>query len=86
MISGGNDDIWVAQRASVDGAWGPAVSLGPTFNSSVRDFAPTLSKDSHWIFFSSLRPGLGQSDIWASWRPDIHDDFGWQTPINLGAT
>ena len=52
-VSGGNDDIWVSQRASVDDAWGPAVNLGPTFNSSVRDFAPTLSKDSHWLFFSS---------------------------------
>ena len=28
--------------------------------------------------------GLGGDDIWASWRTNIHDDFGWQPPINLG--
>lgn len=22
--------------------------------------------------------------MWASWRANIHDDFGWQTPVNLG--
>ena len=80
-----NDDIWVSQRDSVDGEWGAAVSLGPTVNSPFRDFTPTLSRDEHWLFFSSTRPGgFGLADLWASWRPNTHDDFGWQAPINLG--
>jgi len=84
--AGGNDDIWVSHRESADDAWGTAVNLGTTVNSAFRDFTPTLSRDSHWLFFSSERPGgYGLSDIWASWRPNIHDDFGWQAPTNLGA-
>jgi hypothetical protein len=37
------------------------------------------------MFFASDRPGgFGLQDIWASWRPQTHDDFGWQAPVNLG--
>ena len=37
------------------------------------------------MFFVSERPGgVGGDDIWASWRTNIHDDFAWQPPINLG--
>ena len=82
----GSDDIWVSQRESVDDAWGTPVNLGPTVNSTSRDFVPTFSRDGHWMFFASDRPGgFGGQDVWASWRSQIHDDFGWQTPVNLGA-
>ncbi|HEV8535217.1 MAG TPA: hypothetical protein VGR87_05775 [Candidatus Limnocylindria bacterium] len=39
------------------------------------------------MFFGSSRPGgvAGSFDIWASWRQFVHDDFGWQTPLNVGA-
>jgi hypothetical protein len=48
--------------------------------------APNFSRDGHWLFFVSERPGgLGGDDIWVSWRTNIHDDFGWQSPVNLGA-
>jgi hypothetical protein len=81
----GNDDIWVSQRESVDDAWGTPVNLGSTVNSTARDFVPTFSRDGHWMFFASTRDGgLGGADVWASWRARIHDDFGWETPINLG--
>jgi hypothetical protein len=47
---------------------------------------PAFSSDGHWLFFASGRPGgFGMNDIWAAWRADVHDDFGWQTPVNLGA-
>lgn len=47
---------------------------------------PNLSRDGHWLFFSSTRPGrFGNFDIWVSWRANPHDDFGWETPVNLGA-
>jgi WD40-like Beta Propeller Repeat len=38
------------------------------------------------MFFNSNRSGgLGGNDIWASYREHTKDDFGWQTPFNLGA-
>jgi Tol biopolymer transport system component len=37
------------------------------------------------MFFTSDRAGgFGGEDIWVSWRPQTHDDFGWEAPINLG--
>jgi len=37
------------------------------------------------MFFNSNRPGgFGDIDIWASYREHVHDDFAWQTPVNLG--
>jgi len=84
----GGDDIWVSQRESVEDEWGAPVKLGPTINTASRDYGPALSRDEHWLFFSSDRPGgFGGTpfgDVWASWRPNVHDDFGWQAPINLG--
>jgi hypothetical protein len=82
-------NLWVAQRACADDScpWESPVSLGSTVNGSVNDFAPALSRDEHWLFFASPRQpdGFGSSDIWASYRDDVHDDLAWQEPINLGA-
>jgi hypothetical protein len=38
------------------------------------------------LFFNSLNRlgGFGGFDIWASYRENSHDDFGWQPPVNLG--
>ena len=81
----GPSDIWVSQRNSLDDGWGVPVNLGPPVNTSFGERAPNFSRDGHWMFFVSNRPsGLGGDDIWASWRTNIHDDFGWQPPINLG--
>ena len=82
----GAGDLWVSQRASVDDPWGVAVNLGPTVNSSAGDLGPSVSPDGHYLFFTSERPGgLGLNDIWVSWRADVHDDFAWEAPVNLGA-
>jgi hypothetical protein len=82
----GGLDLWVSQRESEDAPWGIPVNLGPTVNSSATDAAPNLSRDEHYLFITSDRPGgLGSNDIWVSWRQDVHDDFGWTTPVNLGA-
>jgi hypothetical protein len=87
----GSDDIWVSQRASVSDPWGTPVNLGPTINSPSREYVPAFSPDGHWMFFRSDRPGgfgpttgTPTSDIYESDRADVHDDFGWQAPINLG--
>lgn len=82
----GGLDNWVSQRQAKDDDWGTPVNLGPTINSASSDFVPTFSRDGHWMFFASDRlGGFGLADIWASWRPQTHDDFGWQAPTNLGA-
>jgi hypothetical protein len=37
------------------------------------------------MFLNSERPGgFGLRDLWVSYRKHVHDDFGWQTPVNLG--
>jgi hypothetical protein len=87
----GSTDLWVSRRscADVDNpecAWQPAVNLGPTVNAVGIDAAPNLSRDGHFMYFTSDRPGgLGSNDLWVSYREDVHDDFAWQTPVNVGA-
>jgi hypothetical protein len=81
----GADDLWVVQRLTVYSPWGPPQNLGSVVNSSSVDFAPTFSRDGHWLLFHSERPGgFGRADIWACYREHTHDDFDWQPPINLG--
>ena len=82
----GNVDIYVSQRANADDPWGSPVNLGPTVNSTSSEGNPAFSRDGHFMFFQSTRPGgLGGIDIWVSWRKNKHDDFAWQAPVNLGA-
>ncbi len=82
----GADDLWVSQRASADDPWGAPQNLGAIINTGAVEFAPAFSRDGHWLFFHSDRPGgFGGVDIWASYREHMVDDFGWQSPINLGA-
>ena len=81
----GGEDIWVSQRANTEAPWGAPANLGAVINTAANDRVPNFSRDGHWMFFSSNRAGgIGGFDIWASWRPFVHDDFGWQTPVNLG--
>jgi len=82
----GAQDIWVSQRADDAAPWGPPFNLGAAINSAFNDVGAAFSRDGHWLFFHSDRPGgFGGFDLMASWRPNVHDDFGWQTPVNLGA-
>ena len=81
----GNRDIYVSQRESVDAPWGPPVNLGLAINTIDLENAPTLSRDGHLLFFGSNRPGgCGGFDLWMAFRRHIHDDFGWEPPVNLG--
>jgi hypothetical protein len=81
----GGEDIYVCQRETRNGQWGPPVNLGPIINTSANESVPAFSRDGHLMFFSSGRPGSGGIDIWVSRREQTHDDFGWQPPVNLGA-
>lgn len=83
--STGGLDLWVSQRADVDTPWGPPINLGVVINTPFTEGGPVFSRDGHWLFFNSDRPGgAGGTDMWISWRPHTHDDFGWQPPANLG--
>lgn len=78
----GGLDIWVAERASADDAWGTPVNVGPPVNSSGNEFCPTPTRDGHGLMFVSTRAGgCGGSDIYATRE---HPKRGWATPVNLG--
>lgn len=80
----GEFDLWVSQRDSLDSPWQPPVNL-TMLNTPFREFAPNFSTDGHWLFFHSNRPGgCGDQDLYAVHRQNKRDDFGWETPVNLG--
>jgi hypothetical protein len=89
----GSFDIWVTQRQTLEGPWGPPRNVGPRINTSFNERGPCLSPDGHYLFFSTDRfsrdgrvpVGLGSQDLWRSYREDTSDDFGWQAPVNLGS-
>lgn len=57
------------------------VLLGKTVNSKFWDSQPALSRDGQTLYFVSNRPGgLGQEDIWVSYR----GENGWSKAENLG--
>lgn len=88
-------DIWVAHRGSLNEDWGNPVKLGPAVNSiGYNENVPNLSRDQHWLFFTSTRPNAHcaaiaplqcDNDLWVSYREDVHDDAAWQAAVNLGA-
>lgn len=92
----GQADIWVSHRACIgsptDCPWDAPANIGGPVNTQCaettlcNEAGPALSRDGHWLFFLSNRPGgFGSSDLWASWREHVDDDFGWQAPVNLGS-
>lgn len=81
----GLNDLWVAQRTSASSEWGLPTNLGSIINSAANEASPHLSRDQHYLFFTSNGPGgFGSNDLWVSWRMFTHDDFAWEPPINLG--
>lgn len=82
----GGEDVWVSRRNSLDDRWGPPENLGPPVNTGANERQPSFSRDGHWMFFASnAAGGFGGFDVWVSYREHVHDDFGWQAPMNLGA-
>jgi len=90
-----DQNIWVAHRDCSDievpaCAWQAPVALGTNINGPYFDVTPALSRDEHYLFFSSQRghdncSGPCNRDLWVSYRDDVHDDFSWQAPVHLGA-
>ena len=87
----GGSDLWVSQRNREDEAWGAPTNLGEVVNSTADENTPNISRDGHWLFFMSRRPGSQANpagvigfDIYVSYREHVHDDFAWQSPVNVG--
>jgi WD40-like Beta Propeller Repeat len=77
-------DLYVSQRPARDLPWGPPRKVEP-LSSVGDDNAPSFSPNGHWVIFGSDRPGgCGAVDLWIAYRRDVDDDFGWDTPTNLG--
>ncbi len=81
----GGNDIYVSQRPTLSSAWGAAQNLA-ILNTSSGESAMSFSRDGREMFLQSARPGgLGGLDLYLSTRTDPNNDFGWTTPVNLGA-
>ena len=80
----GGIDIYVAHRDATGLPWDPPRNLGPVINTASLEVTPALSRDGHYLFFASPR-ATGSADVFVSYRPDVHDDFGWESPIMLGS-
>ena len=74
----GNDDLWVATRATIDDPWGEPVNLGPNVNSSRGDVCPTISADGLTLVFSRGGPW----SLWATTRKSVNDE--WGPAVDLG--
>jgi hypothetical protein len=74
---GGDGDIWMLSRETVDGTWGPPINIGPTINSQ-HAVSPSLSADGLSLYFQSHRPGRlgGHCDIMVATRESTSDTFG----------
>ena len=68
------NDIWVFQRDSVDGPWGPARNLGAPVNSVFADFCPTPLRGNALLFVSTRPGGCGGGDIYLGRDNPVH---GW---------
>jgi len=82
----GGLDLYVSNRPTAGGAWGVPANLGPTINTAASESLASFTPDGHWMYFGSAGRAdtLGGMDLYRSFRADVHDDFGWQTPVNLG--
>jgi hypothetical protein len=82
--TGGDFDLYMVTRETLDDDWSPAVNLGSIVNSTTDEQDPSISKDGLTLFFDSDRPGgSGDWDLWMTTRLTTEDD--WGIPVNLGS-
>ena len=79
---GGDGDIWMLSRETVEDSWGSPTNIGPTVNSQ-HAVSPSLSADGLSLYFQSHRTGhLGvHCDLMVATRETTSDAFG--TPVFL---
>src|SRR5262245_30340821 len=77
----GGSDLWFSKRNRDEDAWGAPINLGEVVNSTADENTPNISRDGHWLYFMSRRPGSQINpagvvgiDIWVSYREHVHDD------------
>jgi Tol biopolymer transport system component len=77
---GGND---IYRSRFVDGKFQAPENLGAPVNTERWEFDPFIAPDGSFLLFASSRPGgLGDSDLYISFRGA---DGSWSEPRNLGA-
>ena len=81
----GSEDIWISTRSSKDSPWGTPVNLGTFINTPAMERVRSFADEGRILLFQSDRSGgFGFTDIWAVYRKDVHEDFSWSAPVNLG--
>ena len=82
----GGLEIWFTDRPSLDAPWATPQKLPETINvAGSSNYCPVLSADRHALYFVSDRPGgCGEADMYVAYRRKVHDNLGWETPVNLG--
>ena len=82
----GLNDIWMAERSSVDAPWSAPQALPEPVNSAAADFCPTPLTGKR-LFFVSDRVisgvSCGAGDMYRTRNNPAH---GWEAPINLGCS
>jgi hypothetical protein len=83
-------NIWVARRGSPKAPWDMPECLAINVD-GFEDSAAAFSRDGHWMFFVSDRPGsigapgFNGRDIWLTYREHVHDDQAWTEPFHGGS-
>jgi len=78
---GGQGDIWMVTRPTLDDAWGAPVNIGSAVNSQ-HAIHPSISADGLSLYFESHRPGsLGACDTMVARRESTDDPF--RSPVFL---
>jgi hypothetical protein len=75
-------DLWKATRETIDDDWEAPAHLGPTINSPVLDWSPSISFDGLELFMGSNRPSSEDDELWVARRKTPDDP--WSEPVNLG--
>lgn len=73
----GGMDLWASSKLT-DGSWGPAVNLGPPFNTVGSDICPAFSADYKKFYWNSSRGdnSFGNTDIFWTEYSHITDVIG----------
>jgi hypothetical protein len=80
-----SEDIWVSHRRNKNSRWEEPVNIGPTINTGAMERIRSITEDGRVLLFQSNRTGgSGGTDVWATVRKHINDDFSWSEPVNLG--
>jgi serine/threonine protein kinase/tetratricopeptide (TPR) repeat protein len=77
----GSYDIWMSKRASTNDPWGPPFNLGAGINSTVYDFASSVSSDGLTLYLFA-QTGL-LPDLYTATRPT--KDAPWGPRVNMGS-